>query len=152
MLLLGRVWKRTWIRGSSAFSGRADSHFAVEKKSDDDNTIKITLTHEKSRRGKRNAPFSIILSEDSGRMHLAYDGEVEERKAKKEQAKNLIPKVLTEGGMNLSEIAEKVREILPIGMRNIQEALKELEKENVVFMEKQNKTNYYSLSSTDINL
>lgn len=94
------------LRGSSALSGRADSHIAVEKKKDSDD---LTISQEKLRRGRLTDPFVVRLIEEGEHIFLRYieDGVSKSRKGQIESA---IDCLLETGPCTRMEILEALAE------------------------------------------
>ena len=119
------------LRGSSVLFGRVDSHLAVEKK-EKEGEITLIMNQEKLRRGKKISPFQVNLVEEDGRIKLEYIGEYMEEKAKIEQAKELILKILEEGTQTKNEIREKVKQAISVSDRTFNEAFSSLRKSGEV--------------------
>ncbi len=120
------------LRGSSAFSGRVDSHISIEKVSDE-NDIKLIVRHEKMRGGKRLEPINVIIHEADSEMHIKYDGEKEPEKTKKELAKEKILEILEEGlELSFDDLFSEINKSLKIGERNVLDSIKELEGEKTI--------------------
>lgn len=140
------------LRGSSAFSGRLDSHITVEKSNESETTTSMDIDHVKSRRGKNLAPFRIILTQDTpeSAISLAHDEGIGAKTIKKEKAKRLIVELLKLGGLTTEEIIGHVQQEDEIGSRNILQALKDLETDKLVNSHRDGKKKKYVLVDTQI--
>lgn len=138
------------IRGSSAVSGRVDSHLSVEKVSDGEE-IKMIIRQEKMRRGKRIDPFEICIYEAEGQMNISYKGEKEIEKMKKDNSKDKILKILEKDKqLDFKDISTEINKDFQVGDRNIFNALQELEKEMKIKSSKNGKKKIYFLNSENI--
>lgn len=138
------------LRGSSAFSGRLDSHITVEKSNETDTTTSMDIDHAKSRRGKNLAPFRIILTQETPEslISITHDNEIGTVTIKKEKAKRLIVELLKLGGLTTDEIVVQIQKEGDIGNRNINQALKDLETDKLVNTHRDGKKKKYVLVDT----
>ncbi|MFA5792196.1 MAG: bifunctional DNA primase/polymerase [Candidatus Paceibacterota bacterium] len=135
------------LRGSSAISGRLDSHITVKRDKKNVKDFVMEIEHVKSRRSKAATPFSVQLVEAGNNVSIVNYQEVEETKSKKENAKLEILVVLESGSQSKDELQEALKEVS--GSRNVVDALKELEKEKKIVVEKQGKKHFYRLIKRD---
>jgi len=122
------------LRGSSVLFGRVDSHLAIEKK-EKEGEITLIVSQEKLRRGKKISPFQVNLIEEEDCIKLEYTGEYMEEKAKIEQVKELILKILGEGIQTKNEIREKIKQTINVSDRTFNEAFSSLRKAEEVIQE-----------------
>lgn len=143
------------LRGSSAILGRLDSLLVIEK-TEDETTQVITLKHAKSRRGKNAKPIKITITqqEENAPIELLFAGVASESILKKDRAKLLILELLKYEQLLKEQIVESLIEEDEIGERNINQALKELEKEDRIILSKVERKNLYQLKiqATPINV
>ncbi|MBU1046881.1 helicase RepA family protein [Patescibacteria group bacterium] len=143
------------IRGSSAFSGRADSHIAIEKKTETEEdgvkSEKLIISQEKLRNGKRLGQFMVELVEKDGNISMLYKGEQESSILKKDIAKKEILEMLKnmEEGMLTEDIKEALKSECDIGDRTTHEALKILITEQSITKEKDGRYNRYFIVGDD---
>ena len=135
------------LRGSSAISGRLDSHITVKKDKKNTKAFIMEIEHVKSRRSKAADPFSVKLIEVDGKVSLGDYQEIEEEKSKKENAKMAILIVLEDGPHIKEALQEAVK--AQAGGRNVVDALKELTKEKKIVVDKSGKRNIYRLPRED---
>lgn len=135
------------LRGSSAFSGRLDSHITVEKSDETQTTTTLDIEHVKSRRGKNLAQFRVVLTQETpiSPIALIYDEGISGKEIKKEQARKVVIELLKHGAMTTDEIIEEVQNESEIGSRNILQALKDLETDKQVITEREGKKKKYAL-------
>jgi predicted transcriptional regulator len=140
-------------RGSSAIHGRADSMLSIEK------VVKgeleyISLQHVKSRRGKAAESARIIMNQpqEDGPIELIYDGNAYEMIIKKDKARDVILDVLKEGGLKRANLIELAMAASKIGKSNVISAIKELEEDGLIFLEKKGRENEYSISQVPIEM
>lgn len=138
------------LRGSSAFSGRLDSHITVEKSNESLTTTSLDIEHVKSRRGKSMPPFRVILTQENtdSPILIAHDQGISAKAIKKEQAKRSIAELLKLGGLTTSEIIGHVQDDEEIGSRNILQALKDMETDKLVRTERDGKKKKYILEGS----
>lgn len=143
------------LRGSSAILGRLDSLLVIEK-TEDETTQVITLKHAKSRRGKNAKPIKITITqqEENAPIELLFAGVASESILKKDRAKLLILELLKYEQLLKEQIVESLIEEDEIGERNINQALKELEKEDKIIISKHERKNLYQLKihTTPVNV
>jgi RecA-family ATPase len=136
------------LRGSSAYSGRLDSHITVEKKDDSHAVQNLEIEHVKSRRGKNVSKFKIVLTQDldipESLVELTY-APYEEYVVKKTEAKSLITAFLATEDATKEEIIKAVQDEAEIGTRNITQALLNMETEGLLSVSKEGKKNKYHL-------
>ena len=138
------------LRGSSAYSGRLDSHITVEKADETTTTTTLNIEHVKSRRGKNLAQFRVVLSQEdlNSPISLMYDEGVSGKEIKKEQARRVVVELLKQGAMTTEEVISEVQGEIEIGVRNIHQALKDLETDKLVVTERDGRKKKYTLVDT----
>ena len=104
----------------------------------------------KNRLGLEIEPFRISYADTTGednqkRVIFSYLGQVIAEEAKKDQARDLIMRVLTEEGKTRRELINIVLNEIRVGEKNTSDAIRELEREAKVHMEKKGRENYYTL-------
>lgn len=136
------------LRGSSAFSGRLDSHITVEKSNETQTTANMDIGHVKSRRGKALARFRVILTQENpdSPITLTHDEGISEKAIKKEKAQKIIIELLKLGGLTTDEIITEVQKEDDIGSRNILQALKDLETDRKITSTRDGKKKKYLLA------
>lgn len=132
------------LRGSSAILAGIDSLLAVEKFKELENRIEWIVSQAKLRQGRALLPFKVVFQEKDGVATLSYEGEVENEVKKREKAKEMIKKLLSEGEKYSSEI---VQQLIPfgIGERTIKSAITELKDNQEIKPRKDKNKTYYSL-------
>lgn len=142
-------WKKSSptqsLRGSSVLFSRVDSHVAVEKRAEDDNSIEVVISQEKLRRGKKITPFSLKIGEDNEKMLLTHLGDFSDEKLKKEEAEEFILELLKGGRLLRKDILHNLKEAIDVGERTASDALRELEKGGDIKSGKEGKKNIYKL-------
>jgi predicted ATP-dependent serine protease len=136
------------LRGSSAFSGRLDSHITVEKEEGSHAVQYINLEHVKSRRGQNVPKFRVTLTQGEGvndPITLLYETVSERDSSKKEQAMELILQILLGNDLFKADIKEAVMGKVDIGSRNIEEALSQLVHQKKISFIKEDSKNKYHL-------
>ncbi len=136
------------LRGSSAFSGRLDSHITVEKSNETQTTTSLDIEHVKSRRGKSLAQFRVLLTQETpdSPITFTHDEGISEKAIKKEKARKIIVELLKLGGLTTDEIIDEVQKENEIGSRNILQALKDLETDNIIVSKRDGKKKKYILA------
>jgi ABC-type multidrug transport system ATPase subunit len=141
------------LRGSSAYSGRLDSHITVEKKDNTHAVQNIEIEHVKSRRGPSQPKFKMVLTQDldveKGLIELRY-ASIEEYVVKKAEAKPLITTFLAQDDSTKEEIIKAVQDEAEIGTRNIVQALSDMVKEGALTITKEGKKNKYHLEPASL--
>jgi hypothetical protein len=136
------------LRGSSAFSGRLDSHITVEKKDNAHEEQHLDIEHVKSRRGPNVKSFQIVLTQDpevpNGRIEVRF-AEPEPRPTKKDEARPLIIAFLAKEDATKEEITKAVQDEAEIGTRNIVQALQDMVSKEDLTVYKEGKKNKYHL-------
>ena len=116
------------------------------------NTEEIRIYQLKNRGDKELAPFKIVLEDEldskKNRVKLSYAGEIEEDHTKKEEAKEHILAILSEGGKTTPELIDICRSN-KIGAKNVRQAVRELEEGGKINGQKQGSANYYTLSANE---
>ena len=138
------------IRGSSAFSGRLDSHIAVLKK-EKDQISELEITQEKLRRDRKVKPFKVVLRAGDEKMNIEYAGELDESEVKKEEAKKYIVSLIADQVMSGEDIKLYLKEEFNIGDRNSSEALRELVKDGNIEERRTGKKKEYFIEATPNN-
>lgn len=142
------------LRGSSAYSGRLDSHITVEKKEDSHAVQHLDIEHVKSRRGPNIEKFQIILTQNvdisNSLVELRY-ANAEERITKKDEARALIIAFLAKGDATKDEITKVVQSEAEIGTRNITQALSDMVANEHLTSYKEGKKNKYHLEESALN-
>ncbi|CAN5693335.1 hypothetical protein BH11PAT2_BH11PAT2_04770 [soil metagenome] len=137
------------LRGSSAYSGRLDSHITVDKKSTTPSEQHLDIEHVKSRRGQNVEKFQVVLTQEGDApdspISLRY-ADAEDRITKKDEARTLIIAFLASNGdATKEEITKAVQDEAEIGTRNIAEALSVMTKDESLTISKEGKKNKYHL-------
>jgi len=140
------------LRGSSAYSGRLDSHITVEKKDCTTSEQNLEVEHVKSRRGRNTNKFRVVLAQDpdviGSPVELRYES-IDERTTKKEEARDAITAMLQIQDYTNEEIIQAVREETGVGSRNIGEALRSMVEEGSLSVYKEGKKNKYHLEEVN---
>ncbi len=113
------------LRGSSALSGRVDSHLDVKKLEENQSETILAITQVKSRRGKKISPFKLKMIEQDGKIIFELVGEYDEKKIKSEEIKSKIISILEElKSADFDELFEKLKGT--IGKVRLRETLNKL--------------------------
>lgn len=135
------------LRGSSAFSGRLDSHITVERTNETETTHSIGIQHVKSRRGKNMEPFQVTMLQESPNdaIQLEATGGAGGKVVKKDVAKGVIVELLKIAPHHRKQIIEEVQNEVEVGARNITDALKDLSTDKIIESKHTKKGNLYTL-------
>lgn len=135
------------LRGSSAFSGRLDSHITVENVEETTTTKALSVEHVKSRRGKNIDSFQVILRQDDSTspITLESNGMGTGRQSKRDVARKAILDLLKLGTSSRKDIIDEVQKEVDVGDRNIIDALNSLVIDLMIVKGKKGKEHIYSL-------
>jgi RecA-family ATPase len=138
------------LRGSSAFSGRLDSHITVDKTDETETTQTMSIDHVKSRRGKSQTQFKMILIQENVTAPVTLECRLESNKdSKKNVARQSITKLLEDGDMTTDEIVQEVQKTEDVGERNILQAIKDLVTDKIITSVRNGRKKQYTLIITD---
>jgi hypothetical protein len=101
----------------------------------------------KNRSGLERKPFKVTMKDEETGIRMFYAGDFEEDLTKKDEAKDFILAVLSEGGKITSEIITIAKSERSIGAKSTRQALKELVEDSELLMRKQGISNYYEVSA-----
>jgi len=141
------------LRGSSALSGRIDSHVSISQENKKDNGFDMIVVQDKLRRTKECSPFKLTFKDDSnGKTSFIYKGEESTDQLKKDKAKELIIKILHKNktGLLSQEIITILKNEANIASRNVAGALSEMENQDWTINSKRDgKKKRYFIKSDD---
>lgn len=137
------------LRGSSALSGRLDSHITVASPGKTETTATLSIEHVKSRRGKNVPSFQVTMKQEDTTSPVTLEFSGAGKMTKKDQARELILELLKQGKRTTTEIIKAIRSEADVGDRNIKEALKGLITDKFIVKGKRGKEDIYSIPRTD---
>lgn len=137
------------LRGSSAFSGRLDSHVMVKKMNSDNVNDEVNVIHEKSRRGKAGKPFRITITERKGKIYFTNFTELTKAKTKKDEVRELILSTLQDGELSKEELEDVSKREVGVSGRTVSDVLKWLVESLNVFVRKDGRKNIYRLPTKE---
>ncbi len=142
----GKIPKREQLFGSQYKLGAAEVLLMVKKGSDKGESSLYQL---KNRLGVELEPFKLTMKdvEVNGKtaIEFSYLGTFEEKDSKKDEAKEFILNVLVESGKTRQECLDMALKERNIGYKNTSDALRELEDEAKIKVNKQGRKNFYQL-------
>lgn len=135
------------LRGSSAFSGRLDSHVTVDNTDNTGTTKILSVEHVKSRRGKNVEPFLVTIRQEDSQSPITLEssGMGSGKLSKKDFARKIILELLKQGRCTRKEIIKEVQAEEDVGDKNIINALNGLVTDKMIIQGKKGKEYTYSL-------
>ena len=135
------------LRGSSAFSGRLDSHVTVDNTDNTGTTKILSVEHVKSRRGKNIEPFQVTIRQENSQSPITLEssGMGSGKLTKKDLARKTILELLKYGKCTRKEIIKEVQAEEDVGDRNIINALNGLVIDKMIVKGKKGREDLYSL-------
>lgn len=144
--LEGKKPKKEQLLGSQDKTANVEVLLMIHK---DENSGDIHIYQRKNRLGPEVRPFAVRMTDvidfdGVARIELTYGGEIEEETKRKDEAKELILQILSEGtGRTKRELADLIGK--KVGDKNLRAALQELRVEGQIDYFKQNKAHCYFL-------
>ena len=137
------------LRGSSAYSGRLDSHITIDHTDDTGTTKSLNVEHVKSRRGKNVDSFQVTIRQDEidDPILLESSGMGSGRLTKKGLARKAILELLNQGTLTRKEIIHEVQTEEDVGGRNITDALDDLATDKLIVKGKKGREHTFTLAS-----
>lgn len=119
----------------------------------DEASEEINVYQRKNRLGLEIKPFKMIITDSidsygNTKTEIKFGGFIEDGETKKVQAKELIVRMLTEGGKTRKEILSLALEE-KIGEKNTSDALREMEKSGEINSTKKGRENFYMKPNKD---
>jgi KaiC/GvpD/RAD55 family RecA-like ATPase len=141
------------LRGSSAYSGRLDSHITIDHTDDTGTTKSLNVEHVKSRRGKNVDSFQVTIRQDKldDPILLESSGMGSGRLTKKGLARKAILELLKQGTLTRKKIIHEVQTEEDVGGRNITDALDDLATDKLITRGKKGREHTYTLANDKTN-
>lgn len=148
----GNAPKKEQLFGSQYKLGAIEVLLMVRKVKDQHEFLMYQM---KNRLGVEIKPFKISMVDSIDEMgkhkiSFEYQGETEYRDSKKGEAKDSILSLLGEQGRTRVELIDLVSKGKNIGSKNISEAIRELQHDGGILMQKHHRENFYVLPTKEV--